>query len=179
MKKGLLRQAVTGRYDRHGEVSDADCVVGFSFGYRATSGHLVPGVSNEILAALIAERYCRFPLILQWEIAAALTHIPRQLWRIERHAESGRYLDTREVARQARTVMKAQQYETALIVAHPHHVARADAVCTRLGMRTVVPDGLEKIGFDPRSHQPWTRTQPTWSVRETMAIAYYDLVGWL
>lgn len=75
--------------------------------------------------------------------------------------------------------MCAQGYLTALIVAHPHHVARADAVCETLGMRTVVSDGLTTIDFDRYSAQRWTRSQPKWSVRETLAIAHYETVGWL
>jgi uncharacterized SAM-binding protein YcdF (DUF218 family) len=75
--------------------------------------------------------------------------------------------------------MRANGYATALVVAHPNHVARADAVCDTLGMSTVVPDGLASVGFDAQSAQHWTRSQPKWSVRETLAIAYYELVGWL
>lgn len=178
MRKGLLREAVTGRYQRHSSAAVADCVVGFSFGYRSLHGHPTPGASNRQLAAIIAQHYLELPLILQWEIAAALP-AEVSVWRIERHAKKHQYLDTREVARQARDIMQRQNYMTALIVAYPHHVGRVDAVCQRLGMHTIVPDGLEGVDFDARSRQPWTRRQPAWSVRETMAIAYYDVLGWL
>ncbi len=179
MRHGLLREAVTGRYQRHGSVEHADCVIGFSFGYRVERGRSVPGASNLALARVVAERHLRLPLILQWEIAAALPTMPRQLWRIERHVKPKQYLDSREVARQASEIMRQEGYATALIVAHPHHVGRADAVCQRLGLRTVVSEGLDGVGFDPESDQPWIRSQPVWSVRETMALAYYDAVAWL
>jgi hypothetical protein len=179
MRKGLLQEAVTGSYQRHGDVAEADCVIGFSFGYRSSKGHSTPGVSNRQLAVIIAEHYLELPLILQWEIAAGLPVEASRVWRIERHAKKHQYLDTREVARQARAIMQQQNYMTALVVAHPHHVGRVDAVCQRLGMHTVVPDGLDGVDFDARSRQPWTRRQPAWAVRETMAIAYYDVLGWL
>jgi uncharacterized SAM-binding protein YcdF (DUF218 family) len=176
MRKGLLRQAVTGRYHRHGTIADADCVVGFSFGYREAAGEVLPGQSNSLIARFIADHYLSLPLILQWELASALGSSLSKTWTIDRHAAQGVYLDTREVARQAWEIMRAQGYATALVVAHPHHVARADAVCETLGMRTVVSDGLATVGFDAQSAQRWTRSQ---SVRETMAIAYYEVVGWL
>jgi cytosine/adenosine deaminase-related metal-dependent hydrolase len=131
------------------------------------------------MVRFIDDRHLSLPFILQWEIASALSGSSSPTWSIDRHASHGLYLDTREVARQAWEIMRAQGYTTALLVAHPHHVARADAVCETLGMRTVVPDGLTSIDFDPDSAQRWTRSQPKWSVRETLAIAYYETVGWI
>lgn len=177
MRRGLLREAVTGIYRRHGTIAEADCLVGFSFGYRTDGDRPIPGTSNTALASVIAQSYLALPLILQWEVSAALSPQPEHLWRIERHARRRQYLDTHEVARQALGIMREHDYATALILAHPHHIARANAVCLRLGMKTVVPDGLEQVGFDSKSEQPWTRRQPSWSVHETLALAYYNPAG--
>jgi hypothetical protein len=173
--RGLLREAVTGRYQPHGDVAAADCVVGFAFGVR---GRKRPGVSNEQLAALIIERWPGLPRILQGEIAGALRDdgVPR--FSIDRHRQHGHYLDTREVAEQALELMSEHGLSRPLIVAQAHHVPRADAVCRLLGMKTIVPPGLSDV-FDGRSAQRWTQNQPAWGVRETVAIAYYELRGWV
>ena len=152
-------------------------MVGFAFGYRGRR-RPVPGVSNHDLAGFIATRFSDRPLILQHEIADAMPTPIAPIHRVESHRVKGRYLDTREVARQAVQLMKNAGHETAIIVAHPHHVPRADAVCRRLGMQTVVPTGIA-ARFDRRSQQPWTRRQPAWSVRESLAIAHYAVRRWI
>jgi hypothetical protein len=179
MRKGLLREAVTGEYSKHGDIAEVDCVIGFSFGYRVEKGQAAPGLSNEGLAKIVERSFTTVPLILQWEIADALANPPVALWRIQSHRERSRYLDTREVACQAREIMKTEAFKTAAVLAHPNHVGRADAVCQKLGISTVVSDGLQGARFDPKSAQPWTRQQPAWSLRETIAIAYYRSFGWI
>jgi hypothetical protein len=179
VRKGLLREAVTGDYSRHGDTADVECVIGFSFGYQSEDGRIAPGLSNIGLAEIVERTFATKPLLLQWEITEALTICPAVHWRIESHRKRGAYLDTREVAYQALEIMRHESYKTAAVIAHPHHVARADAVCQRLGIATVVPDGLQHVRFDPKSAQPWTRRQPAWSLRETMAIAYYHSLAWL
>src|SRR5438876_203989 len=99
----LFRQTWTGRYEPHGDVQTADCVVGFAFGVESANGKPVPGVSNEDLAAVVLKLPETLPLILQWEIAAALPPASpaRTVSRINQHRRPGVHLDTREVAEQA------------------------------------------------------------------------------
>lgn len=173
--RGLLHTAVTGRYRPHGDPAAADCVIGFAFGVR---GRKRPGVSNQRLAALILERWPRLPRVLQGEIAGALRDDGVPTFSIDRHRQPGSYLDTREIAEQAVQLMSEHGLSKPLILAQAHHLPRADAVCRLLGMKTIVPRGLSDV-FDGRSAQRWTRNQPAWGVRETIAIAYYELRGWL
>jgi len=172
---GLLWQAVTGRYAPRGDPADGDCVIGFAFGHRGSSG---PGLANEDLAALIAKRFGDRSLILQAEIAEALGPVSSHVYEISGHRRRRRYLDTREVAAQARLVMRREGFRCAIVVAQPHHLPRADAVCRKLGLETIVPAGIA-ARFDPRSRQPWTRDQPKWSVREGLAIAHYTVRRWI
>ncbi len=64
----LNRYAKTNTYVAHGDVKAADCVIGFSFGYRDKENGISPGKSNEQLAAFIESSLPESPLILQFEI---------------------------------------------------------------------------------------------------------------
>lgn len=156
-----LKQALSGQYERHGNPNVAECVIGCAFGYRAADGQITPGPVNEALARF-GEHYPLLPKILQWEIADA--YAARQdenILRIEQpwHAER---LDTPEIIEQARVLMKERGWQVALLIAHPHHLPWVDYVAQQSGLTTIVPDGLEAIGFDPQSAQYWTRSREAW-----------------
>lgn len=167
-KEALIEQATTGRYISHGNIHEGDCVVGFSFGYQEVKGEIKPGLSNEDLANFIKKYLPVFPLILQFEIASAL--MDKNVFKISEHRRKGEYLDTAEVARQALGIIRSNDWANPIIIAHPFHLPRADAVCRKLGINTIVPAGLEIIRFDPNSSQEWTRSQESWGKREVEAI---------
>jgi DUF218 domain len=176
--QGIIKRATTGQYLQHGSVDDADCVLGFSFGYQLTQGEIRPGQSNNDLAAFIAAHYGHLPKILQFEIADAMPET-QDVFRIERHRIAGQYLNTREVAEQACEIIKRQGWSKAILVAHPNHVPRADAICKKLGLDTVTPKGLSVISFDPNSEQEWTRSAANWAVHEAIAIPNDAAKGWI
>ena len=99
--------------------------------------------------------------------------------RIDRHREAGKYLDTREVADQARLLMAGQGWRVAVLLAQAHHVPRAGRVCARLGIGVVVPAGLERVPFCPNSSQPWTRGAAAWYRRERLVLLHHAWRGWL
>jgi hypothetical protein len=171
----LFAQAWSGAYQVEGEVSAADCLIAFSFGgVRQFGDQVRPGCSNTDLAYWARENFGHLPKVLQGEIADAYGTAPRnQLWRIDGHRQPGKYLDTYEVALQAQQIMRQQGWETAVILAHAHHLPRAAAVCRKLGLRTVLPPGLERVPFCPDSFQKWTRNRLLWFRREVGAIFYY------
>ena len=177
----LWKQARSGQYTPRGAAADAQCVIGFSFGGIAEGLTVRPGPSNEDLARFGLEHFPELPRIYQAEIADAhLALAPAgMLFRIDHHRQPGAYLDTREVARQAREVVQTHGWRTAAVLAHAHHVPRAAAVCARLGIAIVVPPGLGAIRFCPESHQEWTRDVRGWSRRELRAIVYYRCRGWV
>jgi hypothetical protein len=177
----LCRQAREGRYAPHEDGRAADCVLGFAFGRLGAEPNVRPGASNERLAAFAREHFPDLAAILQQEVADAhqlLAPVPPVL-RIDRHRQAGRYLDTREVADQARILMGQHGWRVAVLLAHAHHVPRAVQVCTRLGMRTIVPPGLECIPFCADSAQPWTRSARAWYRRERLVLLYHAWKGWL
>jgi uncharacterized SAM-binding protein YcdF (DUF218 family) len=181
---GLVEEALTGDFTVHGEAAKADCVIGFSFGYRGKPEHPEPGLSNEDLATVALRHYAKLPKIFQVEIATAYETAggvdSDAVFRIAKHHIEGEYLDTREVAVQAKEQMDKRGWRTALILAHPNHMPRADAVCRALGIETVVPAEVKgAVEFDPQSTQKWTRDLTSWREYEPEAIELYRLKGWL
>lgn len=175
----MIKRATNGNYKVHGDPKHAECLIGFSFGYRELDGKTLPGLSNIDLAEFIANNYSYLPKILQFEIADALIRYTGFMHRIEKHREPGTYLNTLEVARQAKEVMDKHQWQVALLVAHPYHMPRVDAVCQKLGIKSIVPPGLECIRFDSESEQDWTRDQVSWAQKELKSITGYASKGWL
>jgi hypothetical protein len=180
----LIEEALTGNFTVHDEATIADCVIGFSFGYRGKPGDVQPGLSNEDLAQVAIRHYAKLPKIFQFEIATAYEAAGgadnAAIFRITKHHTAGKYLDTREVAVQAKERMDQKGWQTALVLAHPNHTPRADAVCRTLGIHTVVKADVKgAVEFDPRSTQKWTRNLTAWREYEPEAIEFYRLKGWL
>jgi hypothetical protein len=177
----LCLQALSGRYAAPGDGKAADCVLGFAFGRLGREPNVRPGVSNERLAGYARQHFPGLPAILQQEVADAYRLLApgHPVLSIDHHREVGRYLDTREVAEQARKLMEQHGWQTAVLLAHGHHVPRALRVCTRLGIQVVVPAGLQAIPFCPDSSQPWTRTARAWYRRECLVLLHYAWKGWL
>jgi hypothetical protein len=175
----MKSRATSGDYIRHGSIGDSDCVVAFGFGYVKVGNNIGPGLSNQQMADHLNELYFRLPKILQFEVADALTSTAINVYRVERHRKLGVYLDTREVAEQAKEIMDRQGWKKAIIIAHPNHMPRADAVCQKLGIETVAPSGLGTIGFDANSVQEWTQNASAWSEQESKTIDYYADKDWI
>lgn len=179
-----VAQAWTGHYDSHGEMEEADCVIGFAFGYRGKPDQRTPGLSNQDLANIALKDYDEFPKIFQFEIADAYREIQapdyKDVFQLKKHRIKGKYLDTREVAYQAKQIMDKQGWKKAIILAHPYHVPRCDLVCQKLGIETIVTDHLRgAVEFDPQSTQKWTANLEAWRGYEPQALLYYSLKGWL
>jgi hypothetical protein len=196
-------RAFTGRYKTHGDPATADCVIGFSFGYRGgkvvsqglatqATAHSVlpqrqkvyPGLSNEDIADLAVRKYPDLPKIFQFEIADAYKTLEgpnaKQVTRIEKHHDPRYYLDSREVAYQAAEIMKKHGWKNAIIMGHPNHIPRLDAICKRLGINTIVTrDEYGGVEFDLRASQKWTRSIDKWRSYEPLVIMYYWLKGWV
>jgi hypothetical protein len=173
----LTEQAITGEYESHGDISEGECIIGFSFGQRVENGQIKPGLSNEDLAEFIKNLKTDKPLILQFEIADALGDTELPLFRITEHREKGKYLETSEVAEQTLEIMKAHQWKTAVLIAHPFHMPRVDAVSKKLGISTIVPSGLDIVRFDPKSAQEKTRNKDEWAKLEPVQIFKYVKQG--
>ncbi len=158
-------QALSGNYKIHGDLAAVDCVIGASFGYIQQGDAILPGLSNQDLAAFVAELFNGIPKILQFEIADAYeSHRPNkdQLHRIEKARTAGQRLDTPELIIQSHKLMNQHGWKVAAIVAHPNHLPWVDYLCEQMNITTVTPAGLANIRFDPDSEQYWTRSLEAW-----------------
>ncbi len=184
-----IAAGVTGKYSTQGKLSDADCVIGFSFGYRGKDNAREPGLSNQDLANTAIQHYSKLPKIFQSEITDAYTASggpkAQEIHTIATRKSTSRTLaahdlDTREVAVQAKAIMERQGYKTAVLLAHPYHMPRVELVCSKLGIAWVAtPDERGAIDFDPLSSQKWTRDLDSWRGYEPLAMTYYRLKGWV
>ncbi len=174
----LIARASSGNYEIHGNPIKADCLIGFSFGYLIIENIKKPGISNIELAEFIAHNFSYLPKILESIIDEAIKQ-NNVVFEIKQHRKKGRYLNTIEVALQAKEIMDSHNWHTALIIAHPYHMPRVDAVCQKIGIRTIAPYGLENIRFDPKSKQEWTRDKESWNTKEPKSIIWYAKEGWI
>lgn len=177
--RDMKNRSSTGNYLVHGTIGGSDCVVAFAFGHRLDKNTITPGLSNQQIAKYISELHIQLPKIMQFEIADAFPDTSQSIYRIVRHRKPGLYLDTREVAEQAKQIMDQHGWKKAIINAHPYHMPRADAVCQKLGIQTVALSGLGAIGFDPDSEQPWTRDAASCSANEANGIDQYVALNWI
>lgn len=180
----LILRAWTGNYGSVGKIGQADCLLGFSFGYRGKGTGITPGLSNQDLANTTLLHFANLPKIMQFEIAEAYCAAGapdcKAVVRISKHRRPGKYLDTYEVACQAQELMKQHGYKRPALLAHPNHLPRAEAVCRRLGIECVVTDAMKgAVEFDPQSTQKWTRSLEQWRGYEPLAMTYYRLKDWL
>ena len=174
----LITAACDGNYVSHGNLDEADCIIAFGFGYRLEDNKIEPGLSNTDLANFIVNLNLSIPLITQFEIKMALPENRQEgIFSITKHRIEGEYLNSLEVAEQAKIIMKDHDWEKALIVAHPHHIPRVDAICRKLGIITIVPRGLEAVRFDPESEQSWTRSQENWCAKEKLSLLFHAQKG--
>ena len=174
----LKHQAQNNTYTTHGDISEADCVLGFSFGYVDDNGKILPGKSNEQLAQYIDDTFPNKPLILQFEIADAIQKQEPALV-IRESRTKGEYLNSIEIAEQALIFMIKNGWKKAAIVTHPAMEARNDAICKELGMITILPPGLDSIEYDVNSVQSWTRDKESWWKREEQVIDKCYEEGWI
>jgi hypothetical protein len=180
----VIAEGWTGHYETKGKMEDADCVLGFSFGYRGKRRNITPGLSNQDLANVAMKHYAGLPKIFQFEIADAYVQAggksAKEIFRISKHRQRGKYLDTREVAEQGKELMRQHGWKTALLLAHPNHMPRVQQACNRLGMNWVATEDLRgAVEFDPLSTQKWTRDVDQWRGYEPLAVTFYRMKGWV
>lgn len=178
----LAIRSVGGHYDIAPDINSAHCVVALSFGYRLTrAGVREPGPCNEYLATVALATSAGRLIVAQAEVDEAIRSLRVGVgadYVIRSARNPDRYLDTHEFAVQARTIMGGYGWTTAALIAHPHHLPRAQAVFASLGIKTATPNGVRVI-WDRRSTQLWTRSPLVWAIRELSALWWYQRQGWI
>lgn len=161
-----LRTALTGEYTPIGDVKDADCVVGQSFG---------TGFVNEQIAQYVLEnRLDQLPLILQQEIADGIFDLGSFADHVitgDPSTSIGTQLDSWQVLSRAKAYMEQHDLEHPILVGQAHQMGRLTLQAIKLGLDPIVPEGLP-VTFDPASSQFWTRNRGAWVLRETIGIPY-------
>ena len=174
----VMLPGMTGSYRAHAQENDADCIVAFAFGFRRDAAQAIqPGPINNYLASVVERVRGAMPVIAQFEVDDALKSLGASPT-FARIGPARLFLDTRAVAERSVEVMRMAGLRSALVVAQPFHMPRAEATLLALGVETVVTVGIEPC-WDPASCQPWTRNAHFWRAREVGAIAMYASRGWL
>lgn len=158
------------------DLSQAQAIISLSFG---TGKGDAAGESNEQLAREVSRLQTRYfvPAIVQVEVSRALPRLHLAAI-IREHSTPSRYIDTREVLRQAADICRERGWSEILLVCHHLHTWRAARVAKRLGLHILIPVG-DRTPYDPVSEQWQTRGPWQWVARELPARLYYLLKGWL
>lgn len=186
-----------------------DCLIMLAFGqaYQPVglgagleTSRLIPGEPNETIARALVYAGRDFgygddlpPILAQWEFAETRVFATGG-WR---HPKIGavlglpdEYRNTREIIMEAKTMMDKRGWKTALIVAHPWHLARCQWTAQKLGIVVVhdlnlandLNDTLDPI-WNSRVQVPENQTQTTslgaWLWYEFRARGYFWLKGWI
>ncbi|OVE79486.1 hypothetical protein BVY00_00255 [bacterium G20] len=182
----LAKYACSGQMPPHGNLEEADRVLGFSFGYRlARGGGWEPGATNYDLAELIAgnEILRSLPMTLEEEVAAALIHLEPKLTDqidvIKTRSAKQKVSGTHEVMVLAKPRIEESGARKLAVVAFRYHLPRAEAIVREAGFSTVVPDMRNFGDFDPESEQWWTTSRQRWIGYELGVIAYFAARGYL
>lgn len=178
----LTIQAAGARYCKGGNIDRAECVVALAFGYRLVrAGVRQPGPCNAYLAALALATSNGRPIIAQAEVDQAIRALRPNVGAdhvIGSPRDSEQYLDTHECAVRIHSIMSDCGWKTAALIAHPHHLPRAQAVFASFGIETATPVGVKSV-WDRKSSQLWTRGLLRWAIRELFVIWLYERRGWL
>jgi hypothetical protein len=178
----LTKRAVSGAYSIHGNHQKPGCAFVPSFGQIVRGGRVLPGKSNQTIAKILVERFPGIPVIGSFQIDDALRGLGRKAELSL--GKPGQFYETRKVALATARFIKATNLLAdggVLVIAHQHHIPRADAsIQAELpdNVETIVPEGIQ-VPWDAESSQLWTRGPLFWSLREPVAIARYAMYGWL
>lgn len=183
----LIDQARTGDVAPHGDLTEAQTLIGFSFGLVTdAAGQLAgPGVVNDALARFIVnhEALRTKTMILQEELANAVIAcdqtLASQIQSLKSIKSPGATYNTYELMAQVTPQLQSQHIVSLIVVAFRHHLPRAEAVVRKAGFGTITPD-LRQVGdFDPASSQPWIRGTEAWIRRERTAINIFAMRNYI
>lgn len=146
-----------------------------------------PGRSNRMLAGIAWRLFLDHPvrIFAQWEVAYAMWEAnPRGYQELLVQKEwmhilwpRGSYYPTWMVKQDSIGLAAEQGLSRPIELAHPDMVARATAILWRLGARPSLY--ITPIEYDPKSVQPWTRSQRHWWLRNLLGHVHHILHRWV
>lgn len=172
--------ASTGKYKPIGNIKDANCVLGSTFGRRIENGKRVIDPVNYKIAK-IAIKYSfdlDLPTILEEEVANAYKSITGKYpdYKVDIPLESDYYPGSWGVLNKANEYMKGKDLESPIMVGQAYHIARVARQAIKIGLNPILPEGMPK-DFDSESEQKWTRSVYNWAPREILGQQYLKLQG--
>lgn len=166
------------------DLKNSTVILALSFGVGIDN----PGKSNKALAEIVRDLYDqhKLPIIVQKEIASCLPgplcrEGVRAIIREPRRVRK-KYLDTREILEQCKSLCSGNQYVDldmrAILVAHPHHLWRVEQLAKQLGFVTRIAD-TSLVLYDSLSKQWFTRNQLFFLVREIPVRIFSLIKEWI
>jgi len=163
------------------DLSSADAVFGFAFGYRMKAwsegraptdeaeviANRMPGANNAILAEQARRLHLDYKhdLYLQYEIADAVGCGAKVEYTSQRKDQN-----TRAVAKEFLSHAEGRQIKTVLIVAHRHHFDRCRMTLEELEIKGLaLPDPYS--GYDPFEAQPRVMSPEEFIVNDFVSMA--------
>lgn len=146
-------------YKPFGNIVDADCVIGFSFGTSTDTGSV-----NERLATQMQALAEGRPMIADRTLVNAMpSGDSRMAHVIEGEVTNAKAqgVGTWGTLVNARDFMEAHGFSKPIIIAQAYHVGRVARQAARLSMSSIIPSGLP-ADFDKNSAQFWTRSLYFW-----------------
>ncbi|MDB5160562.1 MAG: hypothetical protein JWO99_825 [Candidatus Saccharibacteria bacterium] len=169
-----ILSSALGHYEAVGRATDADIIVGNSFG---TSIH--PESPNAAIARFILANEQGQPIVVDRTLADAFPK-STQLDVVVDGAVSntiGSVGGSWGILVEAKKYMDEVELSRPLMAAQAFHVGRVAMQAEKLGMTgIIVPEGLP-TSFDRASDQIWTRSQVLWVPREVLGSAALKAQG--
>lgn len=146
-------------YEPLGNIDAGDCLIGLSFG--TSTGH---GSPNEQLAHQMLDLAVGRPLIADRTLVNAMPNGDTQMAHIvegEVTDQRMRGVGTWGTLISSLCYMGDNNLFKPIMIAQSYHVSRVVRQAAKLGMPSIVPEGLP-TDFDKNSEQIWTRSPYLW-----------------
>jgi len=148
-------------YETQGDIDEADCVIGHSFGTSVGEGSV-----NQQLAWLMTVFASESPMIADRTLVDALPDNDQAMMAevVEGPVTNmkAQGVGTWGTLVAAHRYMKAHDLHRPIQVGQAYHIERIVRQAAKLGMPpSIVPEGLPQE-FDRKSEQPWTRSAALW-----------------
>jgi hypothetical protein len=161
-------QSALGHYDSMGNPTDADCIVGHSFGTMVGEDSV-----NRLLATTMLHYADGRSMIADRMLADAFPENSEPLAKVVEGPISdikGGGLGTWGALLIIKDYLNQEGLERPLMVAHKHHIGRVVRQAAKLGIASIVPNDLPGQ-FDRKSKQLWTKSVLPWVLMDVVNSA--------
>lgn len=158
----IIRSAL-GHYEVSGNPSEADCIIGHSFGTSIGETSI-----NRMLSDFIENYADGRPIVADRMLVNAFPSRDEDVDCVVEGAISngaGQGVGSWGTLVEAKAFMEREDLKAALMIGQAHHIGRVVMQAKKLGITSIVPANLPN-NFDPESEQRWTRSVGMWLPRE-------------